>query len=110
MWYNDQRQDDRVQDGFPVTMQTDQGGLVRKVKDISYGGMGIHRGIALARRGDDVVVRFRIPDGSGTIQCAGKIVHEDEDVLGIQFKELSVRQLLMLDRYLTQRLREQWYR
>jgi len=105
----DRRYDLRVATSFPVAMVSATGKRVRRVQNVSYGGMQVRLGLEELDAGERVELTFRLPEGGGLICCAGKVVYQWEDLTGIRFTELPLSQQVALDKYITTQVGDLWY-
>lgn len=105
----DHRLDTRVPTDFPVVMPTPFGNEVMRVTNLSFGGMQVAKGRSLLGRQDEVDLRFRLPSGAGPIICGAKVVYDSSGRLGIRFSALSILQMKVLDKFLTDNIGDHWF-
>ena len=105
----DHRLDTRVPTDFPVIMRTPFGNEVLRVTNLSFGGLQVSKGRSLLGRRDEVDLRFRLPSGAGPIICGAEVVYDSDQRLGIRFSGLSILQMKVLDKFLTDNIGDNWF-
>ncbi len=105
----EKRYDTRVVVDFPVAMAAMGIRRMRRVQNISIGGLQLRRGLEELRPGEEVALMFRLPDGAKAIRCDGRVAYDNDDYVGICFTKMPLNSQMVLDRFITEQITEGWY-
>ena len=88
----DERRHARIETNLPVAVRFVDGRRIRWATNLGGGGLRLRRGIEDVMAGDEVELSFRLPDGTGHIDCNAEVVYDADGFVGLRFTYLSAPQ------------------
>jgi len=105
----DYRSTGRIPVNFEVTTYSEGVETLGWANNLSFEGMQVVEPVAWARPGDDVRVRFRLPEEEWPMACHAVVVYANDGVFGLRFTDIPPTWREDLEGFVATKLAGAWF-
>jgi hypothetical protein len=100
MRYTNDRLEQRLEVDFPISVVGLDGRGQCRARNLSSGGVQLHRCSSTFKLGEDLELTLWLPETMGSIRCAGNVVYERRNVAGLCFEHMPLREQAAIDAFI----------
>ena len=100
MRYINDRLEQRLEVDFPISVICMDGSGQCRARNLSSGGVQLHRCSGTLKQGEDLELTLWLPKTRDSIRCAGNVVYERRTVAGLCFEHMPRRGQAAIDAFI----------